>query len=78
MKYYIRFKDGGTTMFQSDSPFTKKLVTILITTVCIVLTLIVILSCLFSEKKPHIAGIIIVSIYDILWICMYIFYVRKK
>ena len=78
MKCYISFNDGGTTMFQIDSPFTKKLVTILITTVCIIFTLIVILSCLFSEKKPHVAGIIIVAMYDILWICMYIFYVRKK
>lgn len=65
-------------MFISDSPFTKKLVIILLTFLCIVFTLIAILSWFFSEKKPHIGGIIIIAIYDILWILLYLFYVRKK
>ena len=71
-------RPGGSNMFQSDSPFTKKLVIVLMILFCVVATLTVILSLLFSEKKPHIAAVIYIAIYDIICILVYFFYLRKK
>ncbi len=65
-------------MFQSNSPFTKKVLIILMTLFCVVVTLTVILSCLFSETKPHIAAVIYIAFYDVICILVYIFYLRKK
>lgn len=65
-------------MFLSNSPFTKNLVIILITFLCLLFTLITIISWFSAEKKPDLVAILFVILFDIVWVLLYLFYVSKK
>lgn len=66
-------------MFINNTKFMKKLVIILASTVCAILTIVSFIAFVFSEdKQPFYVILPVVFFQDIVWILVYIFYVSKK
>ena len=65
-------------MFISTTDRQKKFVTFVNSVVCAILTIVCVIAFIFSsEKEPFIVLIPVISLIDIVWILVYIFYIRK-
>jgi len=66
-------------MFINNTEIVKKIVTIIASSVCAILTIASIIAFIFSsEKRPFYVILPVVFFQDIVWILVYIFYVSKK
>jgi len=65
-------------MFISNTEAKKKFVTIVQLSVCAILTVAVCIAFIFSvEKRPFIVLLPVILLIDIVWVLVYIFYIRK-
>lgn len=66
-------------MFINNTKSTKKFVIIIASTVCAILTIVSLITFVFSDdKRPFYVILPVVFFQDIVWILVYIFYVSKK
>lgn len=66
-------------MFINNTKMIKKLVTIVASSVCTILTIASLIAFIFSsDKRPFYVILPVVLFQDIVWILVYIFYVSRK
>ena len=66
-------------MFINNTKFMKRFVIIIASTVCAILTIVSLITFVFSDdKRPFYVILPVVFFQDIVWILVYIFYVSKK